>query len=80
MPTAVPPIRVVSHRSPEHGVRERNEGQHGGKCRQDHGPRALHGRLDDRVHRPTRSGVTFVEPNAPERRQSDRTWAPVLHP
>ena len=31
-----------SHRSPEDGVREGDEGQHGGKCGQDHGPRALH--------------------------------------
>ena len=39
----------IGHRSPEDGVREGDEGQHGGKCGQDHGPRALHRGLDDGV-------------------------------
>src|SRR3546814_7078726 len=39
----------VGHRSPEYGVCEGNEGQHGGKCGQDNGPRALHRGFDDGV-------------------------------
>lgn len=39
----------IGHRSPEHGMRKRNEGQHGSECGQDHRPGTLHRGFDDSV-------------------------------
>ena len=41
--------QCIGHRSPEDRICEWDEGQDGGKCGQDHGPRALHRGFDDGV-------------------------------
>src|SRR5438445_4369234 len=41
----------VREGSPEHGVRQRDEGEDGCERGQDDGPRPLNGRLDDRIER-----------------------------